>query len=154
MELARNLRRDPVSRLDPSPPRQVDRAAAVADAVALMRRDNVGCVLVCDAGRLVGLFTERDLMTRVLAVGKPLDLPVAEVMTPDPVTVQPRDPIKQAVRHMEAGGHRHLPVVDEANRPVGILSVKRVVRYLVEHYPSAVYNQPPPGQVPDAPEGA
>lgn len=154
MELARNLRRDPVSRLDPSPPRQVDRAAAVADAVALMRRDNVGCVLVCDDGRLVGLFTERDLMTRVLAVGKALDLPVSDVMTPDPVTVQPRDPIKLAVRRMEAGGHRHLPVVDEANRPVGILSVKRVVHYLVEHYPSAVYNQPPPGQPPDAPEGA
>ena len=154
MELARNLRRDPVTRLDPSPPRAVGRAAAVADAVDLMRRDNVGCVLVCDGDRLVGLFTERDLMTRVLAVGKPLTHPVAEVMTPDPETVAPRDPVRLAVRKMKAGGHRHLPVVDEAGRPVGIVSVKGVVRYLVEHYPAAVYNQPPPGQVPDSPEGA
>jgi|SRR5262245_2816282 len=154
MELARNLRKDPVSRLDPSPPWSVERSATVADAVGLMRRENVGCVLVCEGGRLAGLFTERDLMCRVLAVGKPLSLPVAEVMTPDPVTVLPRDPIRVAVRKMKAGGHRHLPVVDDDSRPVGLLSVKRVVRYLVEHYPAAVYNQPPSGQVPDSPEGA
>ena len=154
MELARNLRKDPVSRLEPSPPRAVERSAAVADAVDLMRRDNVGCILVCEADRLVGLFTERDLVTRVLAVGKSLTLPIAEVMTPDPITVQPKDPIRLALRKMKSGGHRHLPVVDEANRPTGILSVKAVVRYLVEHYPAAVYNQPPPGQVPDSPEGA
>jgi CBS domain-containing protein len=154
MELARNLRKDPVSRLDPSPPWSVERSATVADAVALMRRENVGCVLVCEGGRLAGLFTERDLMCRVLAVGKPLSLPVAEVMTPDPVTVLPRDPIRVAVRKMKAGGHRHLPVVDDDSRPVGLLSVKRVVRYLVEHYPAAVYNQPPSGQVPDSAEGA
>src|SRR5262245_50926175 len=154
MELARNLRKDPVSRLDPSPPRAVERSAAVADAVDLMRQDNVGCVLVCAADRLVGLFTERDLMTRVLAVGKALAHPIADVMTPDPVTVSPKDPIRLAVRKMKAGGHRHLPVVDEGGRPVGIVSAKGVIHYLVEHYPAAVYNQPPPGQVPDAPEGA
>ena len=154
MELARNLRRDPVSRLDPSPPWAVDRADTVADAVALMRRENVGGVLVCEVGRLVGLFTERDLMCRVLAVGKALDLSVADVMTPAPVTVLPSDPIRIAIRRMKAGGHRHLPVIDEESRPVGILSVKRVIHYLVEHYPAAVYNQPPPGQLPDSPEGA
>jgi CBS domain-containing protein len=154
MELARNLRKDPVTRLEPSPPRAVDRAVTVADAVELMRRENFGCVLVCDGERLVGIFTERDLMCRVLAVGKPLTAPIAEVMTPNPETVQPGDAIRVAVRKMKAGGHRHLPVVDEMNRPVGLLSVKRVVHYLVEHYPAAVYNQSPPGQVPDSPEGA
>ncbi len=154
MELARNLRKDPVSRLAPSPPHIVVRDARVADAVELMRREQVGCVLVCEAGKLVGLFTERDLMNRILAVGKGLDLPIAEVMTPDPETVFPRDPIRLAVRKMKAGGHRHLPVVDDQQRPIGILSVKRVVRYLVEHYPAAVYNQPPSDQAPATAEGA
>ena len=55
MELARNLRKDPVAQLDPAPPRVVPRTATVADAVDLMRQANVGCVLVCDADRLVGL---------------------------------------------------------------------------------------------------
>jgi CBS domain-containing protein len=154
MELARNLRKDPVTRLDPGPPRAVDRTATVGEAVDLMRRENTGCVLVCDGEKLIGIFTERDLMCRVLAVGKPLTLTVAEVMTPEPVTVLPGDPIRVAVRKMKAGGHRHLPVVDENSRPVGVLSVKRVVHYLVEHYPAAVYNQPPSGQLPDSPEGA
>ena len=155
MELARNLRNDPVSRLEPTPPRAVDRSATVADAVALMRRAGVGCVLVCDGGRLVGLFTERDLMCRVLAVGKALTLPVIDVMTPAPETVRPKDSIRLAVRRMRAGGHRHLPVVDDDHRPLGVLSVKRVVHYLVEHYPGAVYNQPPDsGVVPGEREGA
>lgn len=154
MELARNLRKDPVTRLDPTPPPVVEKSSLVADAVARMQQDNIGCVLVCEADRLVGLFTERDLMTRVLAVGKPLTIPVADVMTPDPETVGPKDPVRLAVRKMKSGGHRHLPVVDEARRPVGIVSVKGVVHYLVEHYPAAVYNQPPPGQLPDSPEGA
>lgn len=154
MELARNLRKDSVSRLNPAPALSVERGSTVADAVSLMRKENAGCVLVCDSGQLVGLFTERDLMRRVLAVGKALTIPVADVMTPDPLTILPRDPIRIAVRRMEEGGHRHLPVVDDSNRPLGMLSVKRVIRYLVEHYPAAVYNQPPSGQAPDSPEGA
>jgi CBS domain-containing protein len=64
-------------------------------------------------------------------------------MTPDPVCVRAKDPIRLAVRHMERGGYRHLPVVDEAGRPVGMLSVKRIVHFLVEHFPATVYNLPP-----------
>jgi CBS domain-containing protein len=156
MELARNLRKDHVSRLEPTPPRMVDLGAEVAQAVELMRRESVGCVLVCDReGKLLGLFTERDLMCRVLAVGKSLNLPISEVMTPEPVTVKPKDSIRIAVRTMKSGGYRHLPVVDDERRPVGILSVKRVVHYLVEHYPAAIYNQPPePGSAPASAEGA
>jgi hypothetical protein len=56
---------------------------------------------------------------------------------------------------MDEGGYRHLPVVDEGGRPVGVLSVKRIVHYLVEHFPTTVYNLPPnPGAVPQEREGA
>ena len=155
MDLARNLKVDSVHRLNPTPPLQVAPTQTVAEAVALMRRENVGCVLVCQAHRLLGIFTERDLMRRVLAEGKPLHLPVGHFMTPDPVTVHPRDPIAAAVRHMEEGGYRHLPVVNEHGGPVGVLSVKRIVHYLVEHFASTIYNLPPdPGSVPQQPEGA
>ena len=128
----------------------------MAEAVALMRQQRVGCVLVCrDDEQLVGIFTERDLMRRVLAAGMPLTVPVALCMTPDPVVVHPKEPIGAAVRRMEEGGYRHLPVVDEAGRPVGVLSVKRIVHYLVEHFPSTIYNLPPdPDVVPLEREGA
>jgi CBS domain-containing protein len=155
MQLVRNLRVDSVSRLGPTPPRRVEADATVADAVELMRTEKVGCLLVVRGGRLAGVFTERDLLARVLAAGKPLSSPVEEVMTPDPVTVQPKDSIRTAIKRMQSGGYRHLPVVDADARPVGVLSAKRVVHYLVEHFPATIYNQPPdPKQVPGEAEGA
>jgi CBS domain-containing protein len=155
MDLSRNLKVDSVSRLHPTPPRQVAPTQTVADAVALMCQEEVGCLLVCAGERLVGIFTERDLLRRVLAAQQPLSLLIADCMTPNPVTVHPKDPIGVAVRRMEEGGYRHLPVVNENGKPEGVLSVKRIVRYLVEHFPGTVYNLPPdPGMVQQEREGA
>ena len=155
MELSRNLRIDSVSRLNPGEPCEINADQTVAEAVDLLRERNTGCLPVVRDGTLVGVFTERDLLIRVLASNKPLSASVSEVMTPDPVTVEPKDPLRMAIKRMQTGGYRHLPVVDEASRPVGILSAKRIVHYLVEHFPQTVYNQPPdPNQVPESPEGA
>jgi CBS domain-containing protein len=155
MDLARNLRIDSVSRLFPTPPHQLTPAALVADAVALMRREKVGCVLVCAEERLVGILTERDVMRRVIAADRPMTTPVAECMTPDPVTVSSKESIRFAIERMEQGSYRHLPVLDERQRLVGILSVKRIVHYLVEHFPGTVYCQPPdPRAVAPKREGA
>jgi CBS domain-containing protein len=64
-------------------------------------------------------------------------------MTPCPVVVHRKDSVGAAIRKMEEGGYRHLPVVDEADRLVGVLAVKQIVRYLVEHFPGTIYNLPP-----------
>ena len=155
MELSRHLRAENVARLNPTAPHQIDVGRSVVDAVELMRAERVGCLLVTRAGELVGIFTERDLLKRVLAVGKPLGDPLIDVMTEKPASVRINEPIRTAIRTMEEGGYRHLPVVDENNRPVGVLSAKRIVRYLVEHFPALVRNQPPvPNQYPESPEGA
>jgi CBS domain-containing protein len=155
MELSRNLRVDSVSRLGPTPPRAIEAADPVSAAVEAMRHGKVGCLLVTRDGRLAGVFTERDLLARVLARGLPPDVPMAACMTPDPVTVQPKDSVRAAIRRMEQGGYRHLPVVDDDGRPVGMLSARQVLHYLVEHFPALVYNQPPdPSRVPDLPDGA
>ncbi|MHB1424791.1 MAG: CBS domain-containing protein [Gemmataceae bacterium] len=155
-ELARNFKTESVSRLHPTPSWRIRPEQSVAEAVALMRQQRVGCVLVCgEDDRLVGLFTERDLLRRVLAAGLPLSTPVGLCMTGNPVVIHPKDPIGVAVRLMEEGGYRHLPVVDPAGRPLGVLSVKRIVHYLAEHFPSTIFNQPPdPNVVPLEPEGA
>jgi len=155
MELERNLKVESVARLHPTPPLCLRPEQPVADAIDVMRQHRVGCVLVCQNGRLVGLFTERDLMRRVLAVGESLDMPLAECMTRDPVVVQLGESIGAAVRRMEEGGYRHLPVVDAGGRPLGVLSVKRIVHYLVEHFPSTIYCLPPdPNVFPLEREGA
>ena len=120
-----------------------------------MRQHRVSCLLVVKDDKVTGIFTERDLLTRVLALRKPLTLTVAECMTPEPVTVNPKDPVRTAIRRMQSGGYRHLPVVDEEGRPVGILSAKKIVQYLADHFPATVYNLPPdPNQVPTTAEGA
>ena len=154
MELARNLKIDSVSRLFPTPPHQIDPDRPVADAVRRMRQEKVGCLVVCRGSRLVGILTERDLMRRVIARGLPLTTTVADCMTPDPVTVSSKESIRTAIDRMEQGGYRHLPVVDEQQRLVGILSIKRIVHYLVEHFPGTVYNQPPRAATPPRREGA
>ena len=80
---------------------------------------------------------------------------MAECHTPNPAKVSPNDSVQTAIERMEQGGYRHLPVVDEMNRPVGILTAQRVVHYLAEHFPALVYNQPPdPNKVPVTAEGA
>ncbi len=154
MELSRNLKVDSVSRLEPTAPRTIDAAATAAAAVAAMREWGTGCLLVTGSGRVVGIFTERDLLTRLLAPGRSLDVPMRVCMTADPVTVSPKDSVRTAVKRMQKGGYRHLPVVDESGRPVGVLSARRVVHYLVEHFPALVFNLPPePDRYPHAPEG-
>ena len=143
MELARNLKTDNVARLRPAPPVIVPTDCTITDAVKLMRQKKIGWVLVCAGKRLAGIFTQRDLLTRVYAAGRSMSDPVREVMTPDPVTISPRDSVRRAILRMEKGRHGRLPVIDELGRPVGMLTEKRVMHYLTEHFASTVYNQPP-----------
>jgi CBS domain-containing protein len=155
MDLARNLKIDSVSRLGPPPPLTLPPSASVAQAVTLMRQHGTGCVLVGEAGRLLGIFTERDLLNRVLGPERPLTTPLADCMTPSPVTVQAKEPAGVALRKMQEGGYRHLPVVTSTGTPTGILSVKNIIKYLVEHFPQTVLNQPPdPDVVQSQREGA
>jgi len=155
MELTRNLMVESVGRLNPARPVCVDAAEPVSAAVTVMRRERIGCLLVVEDGELVGIFTERDLLKKILARGEPLTTPLAAVMTAQPVSVNVLDPVRTAVERMQTGGYRHVPVVDEGNRPVGVLSAKRIIRYLAEHFPTTVYNQPPdPLRVPADADGA
>jgi CBS domain-containing protein len=101
----------------------VPESLPVRDATRQMDARNVGAVLVTDsAQRLIGIFTERDLLRRVVAQGRdPTATTVAEVMTRDPETVGPRQFAVDALRLMREGSYRHLPVVD-GDRIVGVLS--------------------------------
>ncbi|MCS6976451.1 MAG: CBS domain-containing protein [Gemmatales bacterium] len=143
MDLTKNLKIESVCRLNMSTPVTLSPRDSVRQAVAVMQQHRIGCVVVVQDGKLAGIFTERDLLKRIVAVGRPLSLTLAECMTAKPVTVRSSDPIGKAMRCMTEGGYRHLPVLDEQDRVVGVLSVRRIVRYLVEHFPQTVYNQPP-----------
>lgn len=97
--------------------------ATVQEAADRMRKRKVGAVLVTERGRkLAGIFTGRDACCRVLADGKDAaTTTLAEVMTPDPVILAPGASVIDALRLMQRGGFRHIPVVD-AGKVVGVVS--------------------------------
>jgi len=152
--LRQPLASDRISQLDLSVPATVSPTATVRDAVARMREARKGCVLICDDRRLVGIFTERDFLIRVVGEGVDLDAPVTRYMTASPATIHPANTIGSVIRKMLSGGYRHLPVVDEQG-VLGIVSVRALIHYLVEHFPTRIYNLPPePRQVQRSREGA
>ncbi|MDP1537083.1 MAG: CBS domain-containing protein [Burkholderiales bacterium] len=96
----------------------------VTEAARLMKRRNVGAMMVVDDDKLVGMFTERDGLFRVVAAG--LDsgsTPLSAVMTPNPRAISPDRPFEHALGIMHEGRFRHLPVIKDG-RPVGMISVR------------------------------
>lgn len=119
--------------------REVDLAEAsesVLEAACRMRDRRVGTlVIVDDAGKPVGLLTDRDLVLRVVAAGgDPRATSVDEVMTEHPKTVSERTPIESALSLMRSGSFRRLPVVNDDGKLVGILSLDDVLVLLAEEF--------------------
>ncbi len=101
-----------------------DSSERVRDVARRMSKENVGAVAVLDAGRLVGIFSERDVMARVVAAGLDPDKTlVSNVMTKEIVVADPRDTVDAALQKMHKVGCRHLPVVKEGNL-VGMVSIR------------------------------
>jgi CBS domain-containing protein len=100
------------------------KSAPVVEAARLMRLHTVGSIMVVDGTRLIGIFTERDALFRVLAAARdPRATLLADVMTPQPQTIHPDEPFLHALKLMHEGKFRHLPVV-EFERPLGMVSVR------------------------------
>jgi len=121
---------------------------SVTEAVRAMQRERRGCVLITEDGtkdtELIGIFSERDVLLRVVDRGRnPAALPLEEVMTRTPESLSQDASIAWVLNKMAVGGFRHVPVVDDDNRPVFVCSVRDVVEFLVEFFPDAVLTLPP-----------
>ncbi len=126
----------------------------VSEVLVLMKQHDTGCVLVCRDEQLVGIFTARDVL-RMLATEADLDVAIESEMASNPVSLTQSNTVGSAIQQMTTGGYRHLPVVDESGCPVGLLKVRGIIHYLVEHFPNTIYNLPPdPRVVPQEREGA
>ena len=126
-----SLLRDTVATLHPRPPVCVPPTTDLDLAMRVMTAEGVGAVLVTDTdGLLVGILTERDFLTKIAGSDALALLPVSQFMTRNPETVRPEDPLAYAVRQMDAGNYRHLPVVD-GGKPVGVISVRDVMRHVL-----------------------
>jgi len=139
------LATDTIAVLSPAEPICLSEKATVHEAVQIMlARRQAGVLVTDEAGRLAGIFTERDVLTRV--VGKDLDAhrtSLATVMTRNPEALTARDRVAYAVHCMSVAGYRTIPLVDLENRPIGIVTVSDIVRWLANLFPEAVLNLRP-----------
>jgi len=142
------LLEEPVTLLPHHPPIVFDRSDTVKEAMQAMQQRHRGCVLITADGslrsELIGIFTERDILLKVIDCGRnPATLPLSEVMTAEPESLGLDARLAWALNMMSIGGFRHLPITDERGFPAFILSVRNIVEFLVDSFPSEILNLPP-----------
>jgi CBS domain-containing protein len=105
----------------------------VDEVLKIMQENRIGCVCVVNKKQLVGIFTERDILTKVVAGDIDINkIAVEEVMTPNPEYLYDDDEIAFALNRMHVGGFRHIPLIDLDGKPVGLISVKDIVAHLMK----------------------
>jgi CBS domain-containing protein len=150
----RRARRDSVTLLETDDFVCVRPETPLSQAIDEMKKDEGGCAIVCnDEGRIVGIFTERDLLTKI--VGQQIDMnsPVGDWMSTTVSTLTTDATIGDAVTVMNEKSYRNIPLIKD-DQLIGSISVFDVITYLAESYPKETMNLPPvPAQVMDSPEG-
>ncbi|MFZ5470992.1 MAG: cyclic nucleotide-binding/CBS domain-containing protein [Myxococcota bacterium] len=144
---------EPLGKVPRRPMVTVPVTATVAEAISAMNERHCGCTLVLREGRLAGIFTERDVLTKVAGRRLPPTTRVEEVMTADPDTLPASASIAYALRHMSVEGYRHVPLVDDVGRPLGVVGVRDIVGWMVSLFPDSVLHLPPLPKIPVTPEG-
>jgi CBS domain-containing protein len=134
---------EPISALSPRAPIALPPTATLAEAIAAMNQRKTGCVCVVETSTLAGILTERDLLRLAQRELKPSEIPIGKVMTAAPETLHPEDGIAVALNLMSSKGFRHIPLVDHEDRPVGIVAMRDIVRFIVSMFPDTVHNVPP-----------
>jgi CBS domain-containing protein len=110
----------------------IEAGASVFEALRVMAEHNIGALIVMDATRLVGIFSERDYARKIVLKDKfSRDTAVREIMTRDPILVTPESEVRECMRLMTDHQVRHLPVIDK-DTLVGIISIGDVVKWIIE----------------------
>jgi CBS domain-containing protein len=132
--LEKSLLKDRVEVLKPRPPLAVGPETPIGDVLQQMVAQRLGyAVMVDDEQRLLGIFTERDALMRLnVDAAKFKDKPVSSVMTTSPATLRARDKIAYALHRMDVGGYRHIPIVDDEDKLLGVISIRGILAYLTE----------------------
>jgi len=129
----RGLLKDRIEILNPKSPLAVPPHTPVGEVLRQMAGRSIGCVMVVDGEQLVGIFSERDVLMRVnVDAAAMASRPIEAVMTRRPETLRLRDRIAFALHRMNVGGYRHIPVLDQEDRLVGVVSIRDILAYLTQ----------------------
>lgn len=126
----------------------------VRQAIDYMQQNKSGYIVIADKKKVVGIFTETDVVRKILDQNVDWDRPVSEFMTTAPACLSPKDSVGRAIDLMGTQRFYHIPLVDDSGYLTGVLSVRSLIRFLAEFYPVEVYNLPPdPDQIMSSAEG-
>lgn len=127
---------------------------SVKDAIELMQQSRAGYIVIAKNKKVVGIFTETDVVQKILERDINWEDPISKYMTPNPLCLKPTDPVGAAIDLMGEKRLYHIPLVNDDGDLVNVLSVRTLIRFLGEFYPTEVYNLPPrPDQIMETPEG-
>lgn len=132
MRVEQDLLTDCIELLNPKTPITLAPDAPVGNALTKMAHDGVGCVMVVEGDRLVGIFSERDAVMKLNVDAARLgQQPISHYMTHDPVTLSADDKIAFALHKMNLGGYRHIPIL-AGDKLVGVISIRDILDYLTQ----------------------
>lgn len=123
----------PISSVRMTRPRTISAAASVREAVAAMKDDPTGAVVVVNEGKTIGIFTDRDVLKKVAAKPGALAESITGYMTHDPVVLREDDTMAYALNKMGDGGFRHIPVTRDGEL-VGMITVRDVMNWVLGRY--------------------
>ena len=155
MNLKQNLLADHVTHIDLSFYVEVAKGTSVHDTVEKMRVSRRKCALVMDQGKMVGIFTERDILKKAAGHLEVCKQPIETQMTPNPETIPSDLTVIKAIQLMNTKPYRYMPVVNEQGFVVGTLTHYALIKYIGDHFPERIYNLPPePGRIAQSRAGA
>ncbi len=126
----------------------------VREAIHLMQRERAGYIVIVKGKKCVGIFTETDVIRKILEQNADWDRPVSDFMTSNPVVLKIDDSVGAAINLMGERRFYHIPLVNDKGELAQVISVRTLIRFLAEFYPDEVLNLPPaPNQIVESREG-
>ena len=142
---------DPISTLELKAPLMVEVGTNMKNALDLLQGKEQNCILIVENNVLKGILTERDILLKITGKGFDLEIvTVNEFMSENPEYLNPEDPLAYALNKMHVGGFRHVPIVNDSLKPIGLISISNIISTIADYFSMEIINLPPLDRIVDS----
>ena len=135
---------DPISSLSPEKFVVLNEEATLKEAIDNIQKYHIGCILLEKDKKITGIFTERDIVQNIVGNRHNLEKEsVSDYMTKSPDVLHFQDPIAFALNKMISGGYRHIPIVDDEKKSIGLIAMQDIINHLGDYFFDDIVNLPP-----------
>jgi CBS domain-containing protein len=119
----------------------VEESTSIKAVIDILQKKKMGSVVVTKDGVLTGIVTERDILLKVICIIDDLEnTPITNIMTANPQSLRKEDEVAYVLNNMHVGGYRHVPIVNEKDEPISMISIKDVISWILDHFPQEITN--------------